>query len=74
MISTAYNNKNATNLIDINDILTHLCSIKNDSILLDYKYFKPCAQVENYGVILKHIIETIQTILHEKDTLQLSIQ
>ena len=68
MISTAYNNKNATNLIDINDILTHLCSIKNDRILLDYKYFKPCAQVENYGVILKHIIETIQTILHEKDT------
>ena len=53
MISTAYNNnKNATPLIDINDILTHLCSIKNDSILLDYKYFKPCARVENYGVIL----------------------
>ena len=73
MISTAYNNKNATTIIDINDILTHLCSIKNGSILLDYKYFKPCARVENYGVILKHIIETIQTILHEKDTFVIHI-
>lgn len=73
MISTAYNNKNATTIIDINDILTHLCSIKNGSILLDYKYFKPCARVENYGVILKHIIETIQTILREKDTFVIHI-
>jgi len=54
------------NIIKIcfNDILNKLCfPLKNNDIVLDYRYFKFISSPENYDAIIQHIIAVIQNVL-----------
>ena len=49
-----------------NDILSGLCNIKdNNSILLDYIYFKHFATKDSYNIIVNYITNNINNILDE---------
>lgn len=52
----------------VDDIISGFCSIKNDSIILDYACFKCFAGNETYQTILNIITGHIDSILKENDT------
>jgi hypothetical protein len=44
------------------DMLHHLCfNIKQNDIILDYKYFKLCAFPETYDILIKYVIDIIKS-------------
>ena len=46
-----------------NDILANLCYIKENTIVLDYMYFKHFAHDDTYELILNYIISNIDNII-----------
>lgn len=46
------------------DILNGLCQIKENSVMLNYIYFKNIANVNTYGYILNYITNKIDNILY----------
>jgi hypothetical protein len=45
-----------------------LCNIQNNSVIIDYKYFKICATKETYDTILNYLIMNIDSVLNNKST------
>lgn len=52
---------------ELYDIFNLMCKTNNDSIILDYIYFKYIATKETYDYILSFIINNIDKILKEYD-------
>ena len=50
------------------DILGGLCYIKEQSIVLDYIYFKHFATKDTYNIIFNFMIQKIDTVLSSKST------
>lgn len=54
--------------ISFNDLLNNLCfQLKNNDIVLDYRYFKFLSCPENYEAIIQHIISVIQNVLKTQE-------
>jgi len=50
--------------LSLPDIIHHLCfNINKNDIILDYKYFKMCAFQETYEILIKYIVDVINTVL-----------
>ena len=45
-----------------------LCNIQNNSVIIDYKYFKICATKDTYDTILNYLIMNIDSVLNNKST------
>ena len=50
------------------DLLSKLCFIMNNEIVLDYRYFKFLASEENYAQIINYIISVMQKVLVLQNT------
>lgn len=50
------------------EIFTGLCSIRDNSIILHYSYFKHFAMNDTYDIILQFIVSNIETILKNNTT------
>ena len=55
------------------EILTNLCSIKENSIILNYIYFKYFATKDNYICILNYIANNVDSILLNNDNVVVHI-
>jgi len=54
--------------ISFNHLLNNLCfQLKNNDIVLDYRYFKFLSRPENYEAIIQHIIYVIQNVLKTQE-------
>ena len=48
---------------DLNFILNGICYIKDDALVIDYKFFKHFASIKTYDIIQQYFINNIETIL-----------
>lgn len=53
---------------DLQLLLNKICSINNDEISIDYRYFKPFASIATYDLIINYIISTIDSVLSTYNT------
>jgi hypothetical protein len=51
-----------------NVIFEGLCNIQNNSVIIDYVYFKICATKDTYDLILNYLILKIDSILNNKSS------
>jgi hypothetical protein len=57
-----------------NDVLLHLCfALDSENILLDYRFFKFIASVDNYEFIICYIVSVIQCVLNKHETFILHV-
>ena len=49
-------------------IFEGLCNIQNNSVIIDYKYFKICAGKDTYDTLLNYLIMKIDSVLNNKST------
>lgn len=57
-----------------NDVLSKLCfAVDSQNIILDYRYFKFIASVDNYNLIICYIVSVIQSVLNKHDTFILHV-
>jgi hypothetical protein len=61
---------------NLNDILSELCYIKNNAVIIDYIYFKYLATENTYNYILMYITNNIDNILlkHSEFIVQVNMQ
>lgn len=53
---------------DIKFILNGICYIKEDALVVNYKFFKYFASIETYDIIQQYFINSIDTILKNYDS------
>jgi hypothetical protein len=57
-----------------NDVLSKLCfAVDSQNIILDYRYFKFIASVDNYEFIICYIVSVIQCVLNKHETFILHV-
>ena len=57
-----------------NDILSKLCfALDSQNIILDYRYFKFIASVDNYDFLINYIVTVIQNVLNKHETFILHV-
>ncbi|NDA89586.1 MAG: hypothetical protein EBY20_01535 [Alphaproteobacteria bacterium] len=57
-----------------NDVLSKLCfALDSQNIILDYRYFKFIASVDNYEFIICYIVSVIQCVLNKHETFILHV-
>ena len=49
-------------------IFEGLCNIQNNSVIIDYKYFKICATKDTYNTLLNYLLMKIDNVLNNKST------
>ena len=61
---------------NLNDILSELCYVKNNAVIINYIYFKYLATDSMYNYILMHITNNIDNILsnHNKFIVHVNMQ
>jgi hypothetical protein len=57
-----------------NDVLSKLCfAVDSQNIILDYRYFKFIASIDNYDLIISYIVSVIQSVLNKHETFILHV-
>jgi hypothetical protein len=57
-----------------NDVLSKLCfALDSQNIILDYRYFKFIASVDNYDLLVCYIVSVIQSVLNKHETFILHV-
>jgi hypothetical protein len=57
-----------------NDVLSKLCfALDSQNIILDYRYFKFIASVDNYYLLVCYIVSVIQNVLNKHETFILHV-